>query len=187
MSAETEKQALRGRCKAAARALGPAYREIASRSIERQALALSAYRQARVVFVYVSTPEEPDTAGIIRDALKEGKRVCVPRCREKPCMDAVEIAGLGELSPGAFGIPEPPVDAPAVDPRAIDFAVVPCVSASKTGRRLGHGGGYYDAFLPGTRCEKVCLCFGALLREDIPMGERDTWMDRVITEETENE
>ncbi|MBR6186561.1 MAG: 5-formyltetrahydrofolate cyclo-ligase [Clostridia bacterium] len=183
MTCEAEKQALRKAVREKARLLSSACRDAASRSIERQVFSLDAYRRAKVLFVYVSMPGEPDTRGVIEAALRAGKRVLAPRCQKKPRMDAVEIHGLHALTPGALGIPEPDQSAPAARPEEIDLAIVPCVSASRRGGRLGHGGGYYDAFLSGLRCKKICLCFSALLREDIPMAESDVWMDQVITEE----
>lgn len=187
MSVNDEKRALRRAIREKARLLSPAYKVAASREIERQVFALDAYRKARVVFIFVSMPGEPDTQSIIRNALKTGKRVCVPRCREKPRMDAVEIVSPDALIPGALGIPEPETNEPAIEPESIDLAIVPCVSASPDGRRLGHGGGYYDMYLSGLRCEKVCLCFGQLLCNAIPTAENDVRMDRVITEETDHE
>ena len=60
---------------------------------------------------------------------------------------------------------------------------VPCISAGKDLRRIGHGAGYYDRFLPKTEAVKICLCFAKLLAENIPTDAYDVPMDMVITEE----
>ena len=66
---------------------------------------------------------------------------------------------------------------------ALDLALVPCSTGSRSGRRLGYGGGYYDRFLPRTTCPKALLCRGRLVREDIPTEDHDQLMDFLVTEE----
>ena len=86
----------------------------------------------------------PDTAAILRRALADGKRLLLPRVRSRTEMDWVEIPSLSLLQPGAYGIPEPPADLPAVDPAALPgqaLALVPCMAAGQNGTRLGRGGG----------------------------------------------
>lgn len=180
------KPELRRLCKAISRGLTAEYRRAASASIAGQLIAVPGFRSAGTVFVYLSMESEPDTAPILEAALSAGKRVCVPRSYAPPRMDAVRYTSREELRPGRYGIPEPPPAAAVIPAREIDFAVIPCVCASLNGARLGHGAGYYDAFLgPHPRIETVCLCFGALLREDIPMSPSDIFIGQVISERDE--
>ena len=176
------KQALRAVCREAARRMTPEARAAASADIRNRVLSLTEYQQAKTIFVFVSLPAEPDTLPLLQNALGAGKRVCVPRCGEKPRMDAAPIAGLADLKPGYLGIGEPDKNVPPVAPEDIDLALIPCVAAGPGGSRLGHGAGYYDAFLAGRAMTKICLCFDGLLREDIPMDENDVRMDAVVTE-----
>ena len=177
------KPELRRLCKAISRGLTAEYRRAASASIAGQLIAVPGFRSAGTVFVYLSMESEPDTAPILEAALSAGKRVCVPRSYAPPRMDAVRYTSREELRPGRYGIPDPPPAAAVIPAREIDFAVIPCVCASLNGARLGHGAGYYDAFLgPHPRIETVCLCFGALLREDIPMSPSDIFIGQVISE-----
>ena len=178
----TEKEALRLRARKIAESMTARERAENSAAIRGRVLALEAYRQARTVFLYVSMPLEPDTAALISRALADGKRVCVPRCKKPPRMEAAAIRSRAELLPGRLGIPAPGPEAEAVPPQEIDLALIPCVAAGRDGSRLGHGGGYYDAFLPETRAKKICLCFEKLLTDGIPMEETDVGMDAVITE-----
>ena len=155
----------------------------ASGKIMERVLSFPLYRQASSLFIYVSMDREPDTRALIEDAWKAGKAVYVPKCHGQGRMDAARVYSWQDLAPGAYGIPEPK-NATADKPLSpIDLAVVPCVCASPDGRRLGHGAGYYDRFLETHPMPCLCLCFHALLREDVPAGSLDRLMDAVITEE----
>ena len=171
------KKALRAGMRLKMQALPDGAVKASGERIMRDVLDSAWYREAKSVFIYVSVGKEPDTHALIRAALRDGKEVYVPRCREKPVMDAVRIFSADELRPGVFGIPEPAADGPR--PGAVGLAVVPCVSVSPRGDRLGHGGGYYDAFLSGHPCRTVCLCHKTLMSRDIPAGSRDVPVDAV--------
>ena len=152
------------------------------RVIRERVRALPAWRQAGTVFLYVSVKTEPDTHALIEAALAEGKAVAAPRCLGAGVMEARRVESLDTLVPGAYGLPEPPADAPRIDPQTIDLAVIPCVAADRQGRRLGHGAGYYDRFLAATPAYRLCLCRGPALLDEIPAEAHDLGMDAVVTE-----
>ena len=120
------KRALRAQVRLRAAAMSAQETAASSGRIARAVLSSPWYREARSVFLYVSVGKEPDTRAILLRALEDGKEVYVPRCREKPHMDAVRLFSLEELRTGPLGIPEPPAHSPAAD--TVDLAVVPCVS-----------------------------------------------------------
>ena len=98
-------------------------------------------------------------------------------------LNEYKIHSLQELYPGAYGILEPKEDPERlIQPEAIDFAFIPCISCDRSGRRLGHGGGYYDRYLEKTHCVKAALCREELLVDEIPVEEHDLRMDFVISE-----
>lgn len=165
-----------------AAALPADYRAEASERIAEQVLALDAWRKARVVMAFVSLPTEPDTRRIIEAAAAAGKTVLLPLCVSPREMVALPFAGWDALEPGYLGIQEPCLSETKVLVPEPDLILVPCVTASADGRRLGHGRGYYDRFLAGRRAETVCLCFRKLARDDIPVGGTDRRTDRVITD-----
>ena len=160
--------------------------------IGEKILSSALWKNARSVFLYVSMGKEPDTRRLIGSALSEGKAVYVPKCLRAedgtPAMLAVRIRSLADLVPGLFSIPEPAFD-PAnppetAEPCAIDLALVPCVTVTRKGERLGHGGGYYDRFLgSGRKPVTLCLCFEALLSDSVPTAPHDVPADYLATEE----
>ena len=183
MDIREQKKRLRRICRAKGEALTPAYRQEADRRIQTAVLESGLWQSAEGVFLYVSMRHEPDTRALIEAALREGKRVYVPLCLPDRSMRAARIRSLGELRPGTLGIPEPPADAEAASPGELDLAVVPCVTATRAGARLGHGAGYYDRFLRLHRCPTLCLCYAALLADELPTEAHDVPMDLVITED----
>ncbi len=179
---DKEKKELRRLYRERGRALTGDYREAADRAICAAVLASEAWRRAESVFLFVSMWAEPDTGPLFAAAFRAGKRVYVPLCCPDRVMKAARIRSLDALRPGAFGIPEPPADAETAKPGEAALALVPCVTATANGARLGHGAGYYDRFLRLHGCETMCLCYGSLLAPTLPMDEHDVPMDHVVTE-----
>jgi 5-formyltetrahydrofolate cyclo-ligase len=151
-------------------------------AIAARLLSFEPFRKAGMVFLYASTPGEVDTEDIIRKALGLGKRVCLPRCYKLGEMDAFEIESLKDLQTGRYGILEPAARCRLVPKEELALAVIPCVSCTKQGKRLGYGGGFYDRYLIHRDYPAVVLCREALLLEDIPTLHHDVVMDAVITE-----
>ena len=177
-----EKKMLRRRIRERMEGLDSAERGRADRAIGAAVLGSEAWKNAGAVFAYVSMADEPDTRALIEAALREGKTVFVPRCYPGRVMKAVRIESLDALAPGTLGIPEPVDDSVCAAPGEIALALVPCVSASRDGRRLGHGAGYYDRFLAEQSCRTMCLCYEALLCDEIPVDALDVPMDAVVSE-----
>ena len=177
------KQALRHIMKERRKELDPAYCHTADERIRAAVLALPVYRTADRLFVYVSMPGEPDTRALIAAALEAGKRVYVPKCPDRKTMLAARIGDLAELAPGRLSIPEPGTISEIASAEELDLMLIPCVTACRDGRRLGHGAGYYDRFLQSGHGLKICLCYGRMLSETLPAGPMDVRMDAVITED----
>lgn len=82
--------------------------------------------------------------------------------------------------------PDPKVAKPC-PLEAIDLIVTPGVAFSKTGKRLGYGGGYYDRFfakIAGLQnpAPKVALIPESQIFDDIPTDEHDLPVDFLISE-----
>lgn len=182
MTRQEEKQRLRRTIQALEERLSPRYLEESDRAIAARLLAMPEYWAAGTVFCFVGVRREVDTRPILEDALAAGKVLCVPLCAGPGQMELRRITGPDQLTPGAFGIPEPPADSPALSPDEVDFAVLPCVTCDRAGRHLGHGGGYCDRFLARYRGGAVLLCREKLLREEIPVEPHDYPVPWVLTE-----
>lgn len=182
MTRQEEKQRLRRTIRDLEDRLSPRYLAKSETAIAAHLLAMPEYQAAGTVFCFVSTRQEVDTLPILRDVLDSGRILCVPRCAAPGTMELRRITALDQLSPGAYGIPEPPADSSPIWPDAVDFAILPCVTCDHAGHRLGRGGGYYDRFLTHYRGGALLLCREKLIREEIPVEPHDYPVPWVLTE-----
>ena len=142
-----------------------------------------AWQNAESVFCFVGALHEPDTMPILQGALSAGKQLLVPRIAGPGQMQLVPLQSLEQLQPGAFGILEPGQALPAVPAGSgVQLAVLPCLAATRSGARLGHGGGYYDRFLANYSGRRLILCPEALLAQSLPTGPLDEPAQAVLTE-----
>ncbi len=166
-------------CLAARRALSAEARAAQSAAICANLAALPALRAARVILSYRALWDEADPAAA-EAAL--GARIAYPRCLSESAMEA--RIPRGALRPGRFGIPEPdPARSVLVEPEELDAVLLPCLGFDGTGKRLGHGAGYYDRYLarcPGALC--VCLAFEAQRLARIESEPHDRPADLIVTE-----
>ncbi len=121
-----------------------------SSRIARKLFLLKEYAKAKTVLFYLSFDGEVDTAGMIIESLKQGKRVAVPvlqtdrRALFPSLLKDIET----ETARGPHGTRHPK-DAyiRPIEPRELDLVVVPGLAFDEAGNRLGRGMGYYDRFL----------------------------------------
>ena len=180
-----EKKLLRASLAARRDALSPEQRAEASTRICARLSGLASFRYAGTVLLYMPFRSEVDISPLIDAALASGKAVGLPRCEKKGRMSFYRIACREDLSPGAYGILEPPVGAPLMGEellRSDTLAVIPGLAFDACGYRLGYGGGYYDRFLSAFGGVPVGVCFADLIENELPRGPYDRKVQLVITE-----
>ena len=139
------------------------------------------YRDCQRIFLFASVGREVNTHPLIGHAFSCGKTVLLPKCHAKGRMEFYEYNG--SLTDGRFGIPEPTGET-AVIPASEDLMILPGLSFTISGIRMGQGGGYYDRFLEKYPCITVGLCRNVFIQKDIPTMWNDLPVDYVITETT---
>lgn len=182
MEEKEKKAALRQEMKNRMSGLSEEYRRAAEAAIVGHLLETPVYQQATVIFCYVGTNGEIDTRPILDAVLKAGKILGVPRCSGKGRMEVFRIEKLDELEKGAYGIMEPKEGCPVIPKDSIQLAVVPCLSCTAEGMRLGYGGGYYDRYLEHSSCRSIALCRERMMCHMIPKESHDFHVELVITE-----
>lgn len=167
----------------------------ASETVCKNILETDAYKNAGTVFLYMNLPTEPDVFCVIKQALRDGKKVCVPKTElHTNKMDFFYLDSAKDLSEqlekGAFHIREPkpflkkvPCGAQFPDNSML---LVPGLAFSADGKRLGRGKGFYDRYIariPATKSVVLCgLCFSFQIADDIPEEAHDRRLDMVITD-----
>lgn len=182
MTVQEQKQALRRETGRRVATLPPGYLDRAGREISARIATLPEYVRADTVFAFVSTPREADTRPLLEQVLRDGKRLAVPLCMGQGIMDSREVTDLGRLRPGKYGIWEPPADSPVVLPSEVQLVAAPCLACDASGRRLGHGGGYYDRYLSRYAGAALVVCPDRLLLEHVPQEPGDRAVSIVVTE-----
>lgn len=134
-----------------------------SRKLGELFLASEAYRNAKTIYGYLPYNQEVRTVPMLEQALKDGKRVAVPKCYGNE-MRFIYMEDLSKVESGYAGIPEPVADGPvADDPTAL--VLMPGMAFDPQGHRIGYGGGFYDKFLaaePGHPTLALCYEFQML-------------------------
>ena len=103
------------------------------------------YQNAKTIYGYLPYNQEVRTIPMLEQALKDGKRVAVPKVIGDE-MVFIYMDDLGKVEKGYAGIPEPVANGPAADdPHAL--VLMPGLAFDPQGHRIGYGGGFYDKFL----------------------------------------
>ncbi len=134
---------------------------------------LKEYLKAKTVLFYLSFDGEVDTLRMIKDAMKQGKKVAVPviRRKAKELVPSLLEDFDTELNNGPYGVLHPREEYIRPIPlEKIDLVIVPGLAFDEAGNRLGRGMGYYDRFL--RRLPKdtpvVGLAFAFQVIDDFP-------------------
>ena len=140
-----DKKELRSRIRQRKRAMTGEEIDRRSAELGRKFLASLAYRHAKTIYGYLPYNQEVRTVPMLEQALKDGKRVAVPKVYGDE-MKFILMEDLTQVSKGYAGIPEPIADGPeADDPTAL--VLMPGLAFDEEGHRIGYGGGFYDKFL----------------------------------------
>ena len=150
-------------------------------TIFNKLLGLDELTKADTVFLGGGVGGGGGAVKLIESMLKSGKHVSLPVSGENGTMEFYPFGSFSELSPGKFGIPEPPATR-HVRPKADDVIIVPALCCDKRGHRLGHGAGYYDRYLAMNKCFSICLCRKALLEDRLPTEDTDIAVSLVLTD-----
>jgi len=147
------------------------------------------YRESKNIFIYISYDSEINTKEIINKSLIDNKKIYVPRTEFKTrLMDAVEITSLDDLIESEYGILEPSIYEPHIEPNELDLIVVPGVGFDRNGGRMGYGAGFYDRYFKKIskdkmkKIVKLALAYDFQILEDVPMNEQDVPVNYIITE-----
>lgn len=174
-----DKSALRQQIRQRKRAMTTEEIAEKSRLLGQMLVQTEEYRQARTLYGYLPYNQEVRTVPVLEQALRDGKRVAVPKVYGDE-MRFVYITDLSRVEKGYAGIPEPIDDEPvACDETAL--VLMPGLAFDVQGHRIGYGGGFYDRFLANEpEHPTIALCYDFQMLPKLETEEFDVPVDRVF-------
>jgi 5-formyltetrahydrofolate cyclo-ligase len=179
------KAAMRQELSARRKAMSPDLLDARGLKVQSRFLATPYYQRARTVALYAPIRGEVPTRDILTAALADGKRVCYPLSHvHGRILSFRAVTSESELEPGRLGVREPNSASELIPVERIDLFVVPGLGFTRDGKRLGRGGGYYDATLKAAAetSRRVGLAFTDQIVDELPTNGEDVPMDLVVSE-----
>ena len=158
------------------KALSQEQKQAMDRALTERFLQHPFYQEAKIIATYLSFPHEFQTQELIEQALKDGKKVLIPKTYPKGRMEFV-VYNPQQLAKTSFGLLEPQGDLEVVEPSQIDLIHVPGLAFTTEGYRIGYGGGYYDRYLEHFTGHTLSTVYPCQIQEfnfenhDIPVQE----------------
>ena len=138
-----------------------------------------AYRKAKTVYGYLPYNQEVRTVPMLEQALRDGKRVAVPKIYGDT-MKFLYLDDLSKVEKNDMGIPEPIADAPVAEDKTA-LVLMPGLAFTEQGDRMGYGGGFYDRFLAEEPDHPtLALCYAFQIVDSLPTEEFDIPVDTVL-------
>lgn len=201
--APSDKVSWRREIRATRRALDPALRAQRAEDLAEQALGAlderlgaSADRAGAPakLAAYFSSPDEPDTAPLLRRLVQLGHQVYLPVCEPEYRLSWTRWEPGTELRPSAIApVTEPVGERHGAELFAqIPLLFIPALAIDSAGMRLGQGGGYYDRFLPqlaplGTRLAALVYSDEFVQAGSFAVDPHDRPVGLVITPDARHE
>ncbi|MCI7640020.1 MAG: 5-formyltetrahydrofolate cyclo-ligase [Clostridiales bacterium] len=138
-----------------------------------------AYKAARTIYGYLPYNQEVRTIPMLEQALKDGKKVAVPKVYGDE-MKFLYLDDLTKVEKGYAGIPEPIADEPVADDETA-LVLMPGLAFDPQGHRIGYGGGFYDKFLAAEpNHPTLALCYEFQMLPKLDTEEHDIPVDTVL-------
>lgn len=188
-----DKARIREQMRARRKAVSAAERAAASQAVCARLLARDDVHAALAgkapIAVYLASPDELDLTPFVTAALAHGAALVAPRWNGA-AYELAPLTSLSSLVAGPHGILEPP---PASTIPYSSFLLspslwlVPGLAFTRTGKRLGYGGGWYDRLLAGTdpASVKLGVAYAFQILPDLPSEPHDILMDALVWSDAE--
>jgi len=174
--------------------LPEAVRVASSAAVTERLLQLPEFQQADNVLGYMNFGAEYASELWIDQVLAARKRLALPKVNHHTNqLDLYWVEDLEtQLETGLWNIREPIVErcARVLSPNEVEFVLLPGVAFTRSGARLGYGGGFYDKLLErlepegsgSPRPALVAAAFALQLVEQIPQEATDVKIEWLVTE-----
>ena len=181
------KKEMRAQIRAKKRAMTESQIVSASARLGEQFRACDLYKNAKTIYGYLPYNQEVRTVPMLEQAIRDGKRVAVPKCYGEEMRFLYITDFVTEVAPGYANIPEPIADEPVAEDKTA-LVLMPGLAFDPQGHRIGYGGGFYDRFLAAEPDHPtLALCYGFQMVEHLQTEEFDIPVDQVLWADPEEE
>ena len=150
-----------------------------SEALGKLFLESEAYKNAKTIYGYLPYNQEVRTVPMLEQALRDGKKVAVPKCYGDE-MKFIFMEDLSKVEKGYANIPEPIADEPIADDTTA-LVLMPGLAFDKDGHRIGYGGGFYDKFLEAEpNHPTLALCYAFQMLPHLETEAHDIPVDYVL-------
>lgn len=116
--------------------------------VSKSILEWDIFKNAKTVAAFFPTRAEANIQPVLQNII-DSKTLLLPRVLPDHQLEFVQINNLErDLRAATFGLMEPQLTLGAWIGQVPDLFLVPGVVFGAQGERIGHGGGYFDRFLP---------------------------------------
>ena len=173
------KQELRAKIRAQKRAMTEEMIARKSEALGKLFVQSEAYKNARSIYGYLPYNQEVRTTPMLEQALRDGKKVAVPKCYGDE-MRFIWMDDLSKVEKGYANIPEPIADGPVADDETA-LVLMPGLAFDPQGHRCGYGGGFYDKFLAAEPDHPtLALCYDFQMLPHLETEDHDIPVNYVI-------
>lgn len=157
-----------------------------SAAAENNLRSLPLWKDAEVVFAFISMKDEIAMEHILKAVLDENKILAVPRIEGEDLVFHRIDDLSSALEEGRYGIPEPLPSAPEIFPLSGTgvLFLVPGLAFDRRRFRLGRGKGFYDRYLSSVADDvlKIGIGYDFQIAEAVPTEPHDKRLDMIITD-----
>lgn len=181
---QAEKTALRQQLLAHRNQIQPEIRNGSSLRLRDHLLELPQVSGAGTIAAYFSVGSEPSTRSLVYALWKHGHYVILPVLLPDGDLDWASYEGPDSMVPGPRGLLEPSEPRRGTDAVSRAAAViVPALAVSRSGMRLGRGGGSYDRALArvGEQVPVIAPLYDGELLPEVPSEPHDQPVRAVAT------
>ncbi len=155
-------------------------------SIFKNLCQLKNFKSSTNIMTFMDFKREVSTNPINDWILMQNKNLIIPRVvKNNPILELCIIKDINNMELSNLGIKEPKsTHKDFVEPKDIDFVIIPGVAFTTDGARLGYGGGYYDRIIP-LMIKKpliVAPAFELQIIDNLPLEPHDINIDMIVTE-----
>lgn len=177
------KEDIRQQCRHARQTMDSQQRQYEQQHIDQKILRILTEYPERSIVVYAAMSDECSCDAICETLWKQGEQVYMPKVLAQRTLTWHKVSDARELKQGRYGIRDPIT--PAVGFPAECLLFVPGLAFTRSGQRLGMGGGFYDQVLADLdqNSLSIGLAWSCQIVESLPMEAHDQSVKKVFTGE----